>query len=298
MKHKILVSGNVNIETTLDIQHFPVEYSSVNYKNFGINTKPAGVAFNITIALDTLGSEVNLLSFIDQGILGSSIKEALKSRNICTDYVVPALENMAQSVILFDHEGNRSIYTDLKDIQERHYDITKMEIAAADCEVLCLTNINFNRHLLSKAKEMGKVIATDVQELYDIHDAYNKDFLDCANILFLSDAKISYGVDHFVNDLIQTYHHDIIVVGMGNKGAYMYVRKDDVREIIPAVYTREVVNTVGAGDALFASFIHFYAKDHNPYDAIKKAMMFASYKIGDRNSTSGFLSEVEIERYL
>lgn len=37
-----------------------------------------------------------------------------------------------------------------------------------DCDVVIACNINFNRDLLKKAKEDGKLIATDVHVLGDI----------------------------------------------------------------------------------------------------------------------------------
>lgn len=65
----------------------------------------------------------------------------------------------------------------------------------------------------------------------------------------------------------------------------------------PAVKTRKVVNTVGAGDSLLSSFIHFYFKNYNPYEAIKKAIIFASYKIGEKGAANGFLQEETIESF-
>ena len=50
-----------------------------------------------------------------------------------------------------------------------------------------------------------------------------------------------------------------------------------------------MVNTIGAGDALFSGFIHFYLKSKNPYQALQKAMLFASYKIGSTGAADGFL---------
>ena len=88
---------------------------------------------------------------------------------------------------------------------------------------------------------------------------------------------------------------NILVIGMGSEGLYMAVKADGYRAQLPAVRTRPVVNTIGAGDALFSSFVHFYGKDRNPYTAIQKAQYFASYKIGENGAAMGFLSEPELE---
>jgi len=47
------------------------------------------------------------------------------------------------------------------------------------------------------------------------------------------------------------------------------VRRDNFVERIPAVQTRPVVNTIGAGDALFSAFVHGYLQSGDPYQAIR-----------------------------
>jgi ribokinase len=55
------------------------------------------------------------------------------------------------------------------------------------------------------------------------------------------------------------------------------------------------VNTIGAGDALFSSFLHAYSRDGDPYEAIQKAVVFASYKIGETGAAEGFLKAQELD---
>ena len=62
-----------------------------------------------------------------------------------------------------------------------------------------------------------------------------------------------------------------------------------------AVAVGEVVNTVGAGDALFSSFLHYYAKGYKPADALDRAQIFASYKIGFNGASVGFANEQLVE---
>lgn len=65
-------------------------------------------------------------------------------------------------------------------------------------------------------------------------------------------------------------------------------------KMFPAVRTRKVVSTIGAGDALFSAFIYFYSKNRCPFEALKNATVFASYKIGENGAASGFLPESEL----
>jgi ribokinase len=58
---------------------------------------------------------------------------------------------------------------------------------------------------------------------------------------------------------------------------------------VPAVQTRPIVSTIGAGDALFSAFLHTYAATQDPYLSLRKAVVFASYKIGVAGAAGGFL---------
>ena len=57
-----------------------------------------------------------------------------------------------------------------------------------------------------------------------------------------------------------------------------------------------MVNTAGAGDALFACFLHFYWDGETPLSALRKALAFAGYKVGENGASRGFLPEAELLR--
>ena len=115
-----------------------------------------------------------------------------------------------------------------------------------------------------------------------------------ADILFISNENFIGREQEFISSVADAYNNQIIVAGMGNKGCLLYTRYDNSFTFVPAVYTRPVKNTVGAGDSLFSSFIHFYAKSHDAVFSLKKAVYFASYKIGADGAAKGFLSEKEL----
>jgi ribokinase len=100
--------------------------------------------------------------------------------------------------------------------------------------------------------------------------------------------------EEFLKKLIEAYSQKIIVIGMGEKGALLYVRGDNKIKLYPAVFTRKIISTIGAGDALFSSFLFFYNKYKNPYIACENAIVFASYKIGEKGAASGFLTEKQL----
>lgn len=146
-----------------------------------------------------------------------------------------------------------------------------------------------------EAKEKGKKVATDVHVLSSIEDDYNGDFMEAADILFLSDEQLPCEIDAFVQQLADRYPAQIIVVGMGQKGAYLYERATESGELYPCVQLGKVVNTIGAGDALFSAFLHFYSMGESAKDALYAAQIFAAKKIQSNGAAIGFPTEAEVE---
>ena len=131
-----------------------------------------------------------------------------------------------------------------------------------------------------------------------LRNGYNTDFMAAADILFMSDEHLPCPPEQWVGRLQNRYGAGIIVVGLGSEGVLLAVRDDHFCERVPAVDTREVVNTVGAGDALFSAFNHVYAHTGDPYTAVQHAIIFASYKIGSRGAAGGFLTATELSAWV
>lgn len=293
----ILISGLINIETTIAVKGFPIDYYPIDYPFFGVNSHISGVGYNLAGAFGTLGDKVSLLSFLGTDDESERILRAFAAAGVSTGGISRTLKNTPVSAVLFAPDGKRQIYCDLKDIQEQQLDPDDQTVAeqinAAD--LICACNINFNRTLLKAAHEAHKTIATDVHVLSDIHDSYNQDFMRCADILFLSDEKLPAKPESFIRQLEEQFHNQIIVIGMGGKGAMLLDSSTQTVCRLSAVENPHIVNTVGAGDALFASFLHYYSKGLPPVEALKRAEVFASVKIGYNGASLGFSTEEQVE---
>lgn len=289
---RLLISGLVNVETTVKVRKFPIDYYPIDYPFFGVSSGVSGVGLNLASGARALGDEVRLQSMTGTDFEASYIREELIRRGICTDGLVGCLKQTPTSVVLYDDTGRRQIYCDLKDIQETPYPVEEKALEEVDLVVAC--NINFNRPLLKAAKAAGKRIATDVHVLGNIRDDYNRDFMAAADILFLSDEAVGDSYPDFLRSLHDLYHNSVIVLGRGSKGAAL-VYEGTIFEL-PAVRVGEIVNTVGAGDALFISFNHYFAQGLSPVEALIRAELFASAKIRVSGGAVGFVNESEINR--
>lgn len=119
--------------------------------------------------------------------------------------------------------------------------------------------------------------------------------MTAADILFLSDEGVGDDYQPLIRELAKVYDNEIIVMGRGSKGAALYIRGQSGILELPAVQVGPVVNTVGAGDALFSGFVHYYAKGYDPVDALIRGELFASAKIGTSGGAEGFVSEDALE---
>lgn len=294
---RFLISGLINVETSLQVEQFPLVYEPVRYPFFGVSSTVSGVGYNIAMALHQLGEPANLLSIIGDDLLGQLIQHQLAQVAFPARYLVASMPQTAQSVILYDSLGQRQIHTDLKNVQEQLYPTALFAEALTACDIAVLCNINYSRPLLEQARRANKLVATDVHAIYDLEDDYNKDFMAGADILFMSHEKLPCSPEEWAGHVQARYQTPIIVIGLGGDGALLAVQADGHMERVPAVYTRPVVNTVGAGDALFSSFLWQYAQTKDPYTALRSAVVFASYKIGESGGAKGFLTAVALQQW-
>ncbi|MCB0043993.1 MAG: carbohydrate kinase family protein [Caldilineaceae bacterium] len=290
----ILVCGHTNLETTLRIDGFPLDYTPVRYAFDAISSTAAGVGFNVAKALHTLGNEVRLASIVGPDVAGARIRAAAVTAGLDASGIVDATDATAQSVILYDGAGRRQIHTDLKQVQDAHYPRDRFTRSMQGCRAAALCNINYSRPLLAPAKEAGLLIATDVHTISELDDAYNADFMAAAHILFMSGERLPVPPEAWADAVMARYAPHILVIGLGGNGALLATEEEIVRT--PAVAPASVVSTVGAGDALFSCFLHAYLAGYAPREALRRAVLFAGRKICAPAASDGFLTADELER--
>ena len=290
----ILVAGLLNVETTLRIDEFPLEYRPQHFPFFGIRSTVSGVGYNVSRALTGLGDAVTLLSLLADDLQGQMIRAKLAEDGIDAGHVLATMPQSPQSVILYDPAERRACFTDLKDIQERAFPSDLFAAAAANCDACVLCNINFARGLLPIASRLGKLVATDVHTISDLDDSFNRDFMAAADILFCSDERLPLKPEAWVRSVAAAYDPLIQVVGLGSEGALL-LERGAAPILVPARRTRPVVNTIGAGDALFSAFLHTFLQSGDAQEALRLAVLFASWKVGGNGGADGLLSAAELE---
>lgn len=286
---RIAVAGLYTLETNLRIEGFPLPYYPVTYPFHGITQAHAGVGLNVGVALAGLGHEVRLATLIGQDEPGDNLLAALPRFGLDGGHVARIASATSQSVILVAPDGNRQIHCDLKDLQENHYPQDKVDSLLADAALAVVCNINFARPLLAAARERGIPIATDVHALSNFDDAYNRDFMAAADILFLSHEQLPCAPQEAIAALRARFDPRVLVIGLGAGGALLSERGADTLHV-PAIAPRGVVNTIGAGDALFSSFVDQTLRGTRAPLALRNAALFAGTKISESGATCGLMN--------
>lgn len=295
---KIMVAGIIQVETIVKVDALPLSDKLFTKISSEINSSIGGAGFNEAVALRWLGDDVDFMSMIGKGNYKDRLSHDFKEIGVelDTQYILPKLEAMPTTVILYD-KGKIQTFEDLKDVRTVVYDVDIFENQIKDKDMVLISNCNFCRPILDIAKRNNKPLAVNIRSMRADKLAPKEDFLKAANILYLSDDDIDKDPYEYINECKEKYGTDIIIVGIGEKGVILYTKEDNsVLEYKP-VKTNEIVNTVGAGNAMFSAFIHYYVKTKDAKLAIKNALLFASYKIGFVGTSCGFMTEAQIEQW-
>ena len=89
----ILVSGLINIETTLRVDRFPIDYQPVRFPFFGIDSTVSGVGYNVVKALTTLGDDVRFAALVGRGEASARVYDTLAEDGIENEFVLGQLRH-------------------------------------------------------------------------------------------------------------------------------------------------------------------------------------------------------------
>ena len=289
-KKRVLVVGNVNLETSLQLDTFPLPGRS-SYHPHRMNLSVSGVGFNVARALQVLGTGVRFGSVVGDDEVGAFVRGTLGEFGLA-DYLHVG-SRTGRSLVVSDATGARRVHTDVGGVADATYPLELFDHALQDCDHVVLTNINYTRPLLARAVAAGVPVSTDLHAVHDLDNPYDQDYLEAATLLFFSGENLPDPLKT-VAELRRRFDPEVVVVGLGARGALLSERGRVVQ--VPAFPAPRIVSTVGAGDALHAAFCHFWLAGEAPEDALRLACVFASQKLMASVGSGGFVGEAEVRR--
>ncbi|MBE5825795.1 MAG: carbohydrate kinase family protein [Butyrivibrio sp.] len=294
---RFLVAGVTQIETIVRVDKIPVSYAPVTSVNDSIYTAVGGDAYNESLALKWLGDEVSFMSIVGRNQDLSVINPPDRKITLSTEYIIPQMNATPTEVVLYDNQRKQQIFEDIKDLRENVYDMSMVPPIAMASDMMVLANANFCRPFAKLAREYNKPIAVNIRYYRPEKEKYNTDFLEPAKVLYFSDDTLTEDPYDFIKRISDTYGTEIIILGQGSEGLILFDRTQDLRVHYNTVKTNDVVNTIGAGNALFACFLHYYMETGDSVNAIKNALLFASYKIGYMGTSNGFMTPDQLNQW-
>jgi len=280
----VVVAGVVNVQLTVPVEGFPVPYAPVRYPADQLRLAASGVGLNVARTLRALGSPVSLATTVGADPAGALVRAELKRAGLLGDGVLTTAAT-AMSAILVDPSGARQVNTDLKDLAEVRYPPALFRGLLEGARLAAVSTIGFARSLLPVAEAARVPVAVDVQTVGGPDDSYSQPWLRAADILFCSAERLSLAPTAFAEAVLTRFPARIVVVGLGSDGCLLAVRGQPLRHI-PAVAPHGVVDTTGAGDALFAGFLHYWLKSGDPTAAAEHAVLVAGCAVGTPGTDS------------
>lgn len=289
---RALVVGNVNLETSLRLDAFPLPDAS-SYQPGRLELNVSGVGYNVARALQVLGTPMRLASVVGPDTVGRFVRTELERQRFDTSYFSSA-ERTGRSLVVSDAGGARHVHTDLGGVAGAVYPPERFDEALSGCALAVLSNIEYSRPLLNRAQTAGVPISTDLHAIRGLDNPYDQDFLEAAALLFFSGERLA-DARQTVTDLRGRFDPEVVVASLGAAGALLSERgREPV--YIPAFPAPQILSTVGAGDALHAAFCHFWLRGEQPEAALRLACAFAAKKIAAGTGAQGFVDEAEVRR--
>ena len=297
MTQPIIVFGDLNLDTSVSIQQFPLQVGDTLFSFDGISDGLGGAATNVAVGLTALGHQVHFGSVIGQDRLAEVVVQLAQAKGLDNRYIRPDWETTSRTVVLIDHEGNRQCINDPKAVHRYRYpDAALPAIFEQSQWVYCSTQ-NWCRYVAQAARDAGKHVIVDVQALVNVDD-YHRDFLQAASVVILSTEQLAMHSHEFMRLLWQQFDVEIVVATHGNHGATLGVRATGQIEYEPAFNLGPVVDKTGAGDAFCAGLIAGLASELTPRQALSFGQYVAASKIAVKGSTNGFPSRSSVIKAL
>jgi sugar/nucleoside kinase (ribokinase family) len=270
--YEVVVVGNAGIDTIvylggpLDVGH-ETSYTE-NLDRVGQSGGYSALSFA------RLGYRTAFLGYVGDDALGRFLIEEMLATGVDMDHVLIDPAGTNRSVNLVSSDGRRHSFFDGKSHMRLVPDLEAWTPVFDGARLAHFSIPNWARLVLPIARAAHAVVSVDLQDATGIDDPYRRDFIDAADLLFLSSAHVPNP-----RNMLDGLHRPgrLIVCGRGANGCA--VRSDDgYREYGPVSLRDPVIDTNGAGDSLAVGFLSSHVLEGRPLDeAIHRGQVAARW---------------------
>jgi len=269
-----------------------------------------GAPANFIYRINSFGDEGTLLSKVGNDQSGKDVRESLirlgvSDENIQTDYEFPT----GSVEVKIDEFGNAD-FNICTDVAYDHIEInSEMMEAFSEADCVCFGTLvqrygiskNTLRELIHQSEGVVKFL--DINLRRKCYTATSiEDSLLMANILKTNDEELKItkellgleqeSLKDLAREVIENYNLDIVLCTLGSDGAFCLTRNLVLH--YDAGYQVVLGDTVGAGDAFSAGFVHYYMNGF----PIEEALRFGNASGALVATTTGATSPISKEEIL
>ncbi|WP_038053171.1 carbohydrate kinase family protein [Thioalkalivibrio sp. ALJ1] len=274
---RILATGIVTLDHTLDVAAFPVEDDEV--RALSSTSQPGGNATNTALLLAQFGHRSELASVIAEDATGEALRERLQSAGLAVDHCVRRSGVTPTSHILRSRaNGTRTIvhYRDLPELQVD--DVASIPWSEYDWLHFEGRNPEALATIISGARQsiFDQPISLELEKARPGLD----ECLEYADVLMLSRdwaATMADTPEAALRLLARRFPDRLVTLTAGSAGAWIAAR-GEIRHCAPTPGLR-VVDSVGAGDTFNAGLIHALVSGEPPEQALTAAVRLAERKL-------------------
>ncbi len=291
----VVVVGNVGIDTNVYAHGNDIDFSVE--ANFTENLDYVGQAGGYASrGYARLGARVAFIGYVGDDFQGRFILEEFARDGIDTTAMFVDPAGTGRSINFMYRDGRRKNFYDGKSHMGLQPDLEVCRVALAGARLAHFNIPNWARHLLSIARELGLVIACDIQDTVSIDDPYRRDFIEYADILFCSAANYPNPTP-LIESFLRAHPAQIVIVGMGARGCALGTR-EGVQFFEPVDMEMPAIDTNGAGDGLAVGFLTSHVLDgYSLEDSIWRGQIAARYTCTIKASSSKLITQEQLDEY-
>ncbi|MEW5872549.1 MAG: carbohydrate kinase family protein [Chloroflexota bacterium] len=289
----VVVIGNAGIDTNVYFYGDDIDFSVE--ANFTENLDYVGQAGGYASrGYAQLGKSTAYIGYLGDDYHGHFIRQEFTRDNIDATAIFIDPAGTARSINFMYRDGRRKNFYDGKSHMHLQPDPQICRGVLARARLAHFNIPNWSRHLLPIARQLGLVIACDLQDIISVEDPYRQDFIHQSDILFFSAANHPDPTPLF-QAFLRINPALILVCGMGAQGCAL-ATQESIRFFPPLHMDAPVIDTNGAGDGLALGFLSSYVLDgYSLEDSIRRGQIVARYTCTLKASTSKLISPQQLE---
>jgi sugar/nucleoside kinase (ribokinase family) len=289
----VVVVGNVGVDTNVYLAGPAIDFAVE--ANFTENLDCVGQAGGFaSIGFARMGLRTAFVGYVGDDMLGAYVRDVLEAHGVDCSCLFVDPAGTSRSVNVMFAGGERKNFYDGKGHMTLRPDVARCRRVLERSRLAHFNIPNWARTLLPAARASGATISCDLQDVVTFDDAYRKDFLEAADVLFFSAANLDDPAA-VVADLVAAEPRRVCVVGCGARGC-IAGSAAGVVSAPPVELAEPVVDSNGAGDSLAVGFLTSYVLDgYGLKDAVLRGQIAARHACTLRSAPEGLITRAQLD---